>query len=298
MTTIRNRNPLMRRFTLLPLIALAACAQTPVTKSASETPATVSGGIPANFQFYGSAEAGALSQQAFHALLAYAKEQVANRPKDSVVLDAGQPLVKGNFVPCGDKPFAAIFDVDETMVRNLGIEARAATGEPFDITRWNRWATDNKGAVDAMPGAEHGVEDLRKMGVTVIFNTNRSNVYAAQTAAMLDALKLGPAVHNETLYLQGDVDGQKGKDGRRLAIAAKYCVIAMGGDQLIDFSDRFTEFKSPAERRATAIHSRAAGLWGKGWFVLPNSVYGSALQGGLDDNFPADKRWNDDGVAK
>lgn len=284
----------MQRLALLPLIGLAACSQAPAPQSASAVPVPTAGAIPANFQFYGSAEAGALSQQAFHALIAYAKTRVDKRPVDSVVLADGQPLVKGSFIPCGNKPFAAVFDVDETMVRNLGMEARAAQGEAFDMARWDRWMADNKGAVDAMPGADHAVDALRKMGVTVIFNTNRSNTYAAQTAAMLDALKLGPAVHNDTLFLQGDVDGKKGKDGRRLAIAAKYCVITMAGDQLIDFSDRFTEFTSPADRRATAIHSRAAGMWGKGWFVLPNAVYGSALQGGLDDNFPTDKRWTDD----
>ena len=34
-----------------------------------------------------------------------------------------------------------------------------------------------------------------------------------------------------------------------------------------------------------------ARLWGAGWFVLPNPVYGSALKGGFDDLFPADRRW-------
>jgi 5'-nucleotidase (lipoprotein e(P4) family) len=285
----------MRRFAALPLIALAACAQTPGVKTAAAAPPPTA--LAPNFQFYGSAEAGALSQQAFHALIAYAKTRVDQRPKDSVVLADGAPLVKGSFVPCGDKPFAAVFDVDETMVRNLGFEARAAQGEKFDAARWSRWEASNA-AVDAMPGADHAVEDLRKMGVTVIFNTNRDASHAAQTAAMLDALKLGPAVHGETLFMRGDVDGKSGKDGRRLAIAAKYCVIAMGGDQLGDFSDRFAEFASPADRRATAIHSRAAGLWGKGWFVLPNAVYGTALQGGLDDAFPADKRWPDNGAVR
>jgi 5'-nucleotidase (lipoprotein e(P4) family) len=293
-----NQGLPMRRFALLPLIALAACAQTPIPQSASAPPALASGGIPANYQFYGSAEAGALSQQAFHALIAYAKTRVDNRPKDSVILADGAPLVKGDFIPCGDKPFAAVFDVDETMIRNLGFEARAATGEKFDPARWSRWEGGDQAAVDAMPGAGHAVDDLRKMGVTVIFNTNRDARHAAQTAAILDALKLGPAVHGDTLFLRGDVDGKPGKDGRRLAIAAKYCVIVMGGDQLGDFSDRFAQAGSAADRRAVAIHSRAAGLWGKGWFVLPNAVYGSALQGGLDDNFPLDKRWNDDGAAK
>ena len=34
-----------------------------------------------------------------------------------------------------------------------------------------------------------------------------------------------------------------------------------------------------------------ARLWGAGWFVLPNPVYGTALKGGLDEVFPADSAW-------
>lgn len=273
--------------------ALAACSRMPV---ASAPPPAES--LAPNFQFYGSGEAGALSQQAFHALIAFAETRVAKRPANSVVLDTGQPLVKGNWVPCGTKPFAVIFDIDETLVRNLGYEARAAQGEAFDAARFARWERDGGAFVDAMPGAEHAIEDLRKLGVTVIFNSNRTAANGAATAAMLDRLKLGPAVPRETLFLMGDVDGKPGKDGRRAAIAAKYCVIAMAGDQLGDFSDRFADPMTVADRRAVTIHSRAAGMWGKGWFILPNTVYGSALKGGIDDVFPADKRWNDDGAGK
>jgi len=43
------------------------------------------------------------------------------------------------------------------------------------------------------------------------------------------------------------------------------------------------------------VHSSAGGLWGKGWFVLPNPLYGTALKGGVDEVFPADKRWTDPG---
>ena len=281
--------------TLALTTTLGACnnAQAPASAGTVAPPAT----LAPNFQFYGSGEAGALSQQAFHALLAWAETRVAKRPADSVVLATDAPLVKGSFVPCGAKPFAVIFDIDETLVRNLGLEARAAMGEKMSMDLLTRWEMTGGDAVDAMPGAGHAVEDLRKMGVTVIFNSNRTAANGMKTAAMLDALKLGPAVPRETLFLMGDVDGKLGKDGRRAAIAAKYCVIAMGGDQLGDFSDRFAEAPSVADRRAVTIHSRAAGLWGKGWFILPNSVYGSALKGGIDDVFPVDKRWND-GAAR
>ena len=31
--------------------------------------------------------------------------------------------------------------------------------------------------------------------------------------------------------------------------------------------------------------------FGAGWFILPNPAYGTALKGGIDEIFPADKRW-------
>ena len=246
--------------------------------------------VPPAYQFlYGSGEAGALQQSAFHALLAYVTDKVAHRPANSVVLAAGSPLVHATFVPCGAKPFAVVFDVDETVLLNLGFEARAATGVPYSDADWAAWEQSGGAATAVTPGAVHAVTDLRKAGVTVVFNTNRRA--EAPTIAALKAAGLGDAVHGETLFLQGDDATGSKKDGRRQTIAARYCVLAMAGDQLGDFSDLFNAAMPVAERRQLSVHSSAAGLWGKGWFVLPNPVYGTALRGGTDDVFPTDRRW-------
>ena len=78
------------------------------------------------------------------------------------------------------------------------------------------------------------------------------------------------------------------------AITSGYCVVALVGDQLGDFSDLFADPSlTPATRRAATQSSAIAPLWGNGWFVLPNPVYGSGLKGGQDDVFPIDKRWSD-----
>jgi predicted secreted acid phosphatase len=77
--------------------------------------------------------------------------------------------------------------------------------------------------------------------------------------------------------------------------------VAMAGDQLVDFSDHFDfdqDILSVQQRRATAALPGILDLWGNGWFVMPNPVYGSALQGGPDDIFPKDKQWRDPGPAK
>jgi predicted secreted acid phosphatase len=129
------------------------------------------------------------------------------------------------------------------------------------------------------------------MGVTVIFNTNRSAANADATARAIKAAGLGEAVHGQTLYLAGDDAMGSRKDGRRWTISRSYCVIALGGDQLGDFTDLFNAGQSVSARRDATRGPAIAKLWGAGWFVLPNPVYGSGLKGGFDDVFPADKRW-------
>lgn len=279
---------------LLAALALAGCASAPagpavttslpVGSTLSQLPSSIS---PVYQYLYGSGEAGALQLSAFHALIAYVTDKVAHRPVNSVVLTAGSPMTKASFVPCGTKPFAVVFDVDETVLLNLGFEARAARGVPYSAAEWERWEATGGAAAAATPGAAHAVDDLRKLGVAIVFNTNRRN--AAATAATLKAAGLGGGVPGDTLWTQ-DAAGS-GKDARRQRIAARYCVLAMAGDQLGDFADAFNAPMPVAARRELAIHGSAAGLWGKGWFVLPNPVYGTALKGGADDVFPADKRW-------
>ena len=268
-----------------------APAYDPILTSEAAADAARQGAVPPAYQYlYGSGEAGALQLSAFHALIAYATDKAKHRPANSVVLAAGSPMVHARFVPCGDKPLAAVFDADETVILNLGFEARAATGVPYNDADWALWEQTGAGAIAAVPGAGHAFEDLRKAGVTVVVNTNRSTINAAQTLAALKAAGLGDFTAGETLWTR-DAGTSSAKDARRQAIAARYCVVAMAGDQLGDFSDLFNAPMPVAERRQLAVHSSAAGLWGKGWFVLSNPVYGTALRGGPDDVFPADKRW-------
>jgi 5'-nucleotidase (lipoprotein e(P4) family) len=248
---------------------------------------------PAMQYLYGSGEAAALSIAVYHSLVDFAQAQVAKRPSDSVVLAENATLDAPSFVPCGDKPFAAVFDVDETMIANLGYEGyEASVLHHYDGKVWDQWEKTGAGQVAAIPGAVYAVNALRRMGVTVIFNTNRKAEYAAQTADAIKAAGLGSAVHGETLFLSGDDKTGGKKDGRRAMISMRYCVIAMGGDQLGDFTDLFNQQGMGVKgRRAEVSSGWEARLWGAGWFVLPNPVYGTAIKGGFDDVFPGDKRW-------
>jgi len=278
------------------LLAMAGCATAQTPQPALESAAAPAPRVPSGMQWlYGSGEGGASSIQAYHAFRDHVLAAARTRPSDSVVLAEGSTLVSPRFVPCGERPLAVVLDVDETAIQNLGYEYdEALGGKSYDQARWNRWEQTGAGAVLPMPGAITALRAMRDAGVTIIFNSNRMAANAAQTAAAIEGAGLGPAVHGETLWLQGDVAAGSAKDPRRAAVSGRYCVIAMAGDQLGDFSDLFNarDLAIPARRRA-ATSAPFASLWGNGWFMLSNPVYGPSIRGDFDDVFPADRRWTD-----
>lgn len=253
---------------------------------------------------YGSGEGGAISVQAYRAFRDYVLAVARHPPRYSVVMWLNATLAAPSFYNCaGNRRLAVVLDVDETALLNLGFEYDDAShpGRPYDQQRWNQWEQTGATRVAPVPGAVAALAAIRRAGVTVIFNSNRRAESAAQTEAAINGAGLGPAWHGptqtrgRTLYLQGDIfaEGSR-KDWRRDTIVSYYCVIAMAGDQLGDFTDLFNaEGVGVAERRAAATTGPLARMWGHGWFILPNPVYGSGLRGNFDDVFPADRRWPD-----
>lgn len=284
------------RFALIAAtLASSAAAQTP-----APTPPPVEPRVPSGMQWlYGSGEGGAASIQAYHAFRDFVIARAERRPRESVVLAADATLDNPSMVPCGDLPLAVVLDVDETAIQNLGYEYdEASNGRSYDQERWNRWEQTGSTAVLPMPGAVTALQSIRNHGIAVIFNSNRQAVNDDETQAAIEGAGLGPAVHGETLWLQGDVAPGSAKDPRRAEIASRYCVIAMAGDQLGDFSDLFNARSlAVPDRRRYATTQPFASLWGDGWFILSNPVYGPGLRGTFDDVFPADRRWADPGAS-
>jgi 5'-nucleotidase (lipoprotein e(P4) family) len=297
-----------------PPAAMAAPATTPapaMTAAAPEAaqpvaaaPAPAAGTISPGMQFlYASGEGAALSVQAYRGLIdmmiARSSDRAVGLKVWSAVLTPDATLAAPKFEDCGAKPLAVVLDVDETAVLNLGYEAdESQRSGAYDQARWDRWERTGAGAVAATPGIIEAAKIAKSSGVTMVYNSNRLASNAAQTEAALTGAGLGPVTHLKNLWLQGDEGAGSGKDARRHAIAAKFCVIAMVGDQLGDFSDLFNRpGMTPGMRRAAIDGEALRTIWGHGWFILPNPVYGSALKGGLDDAFPADKRWTDPGAT-
>ncbi|RYD92025.1 MAG: acid phosphatase [Sphingomonadales bacterium] len=255
--------------------------------------------VPPEMQYlYGSGEGSAISLQAYRGLWNFLRNEIGYRRDkseiSSVVMSRGSTLASPKFDLCGKRKLAVVLDVDETALLNLGFEYEAAANPAaYDQTKWSRWEATGVNKVVAVPGAADTLAAARGEGITVIFNSNRSSASAVETAAAIQGAGLGPAVLGDTLWLRDD-GAPSGKDERRWKISETYCVVAMVGDQLGDFSDLFnTGEYSVGMRRNMTSESLLATLWGAGWFVLPNPVYGSALHGGLDDVFPKDKQWAD-----
>ena len=294
----------MTRFFLLAAstIALAGCATVEAAPIAA-APAAATGedqSAPDTMRWlYGSGEAAGASIQTWRQLadytIAVSRRRSAPRSVPLGLPDAAGGIGTPSCVAEDGtaKPFAAVFDVDETVLLNTGYEYwQALTGKGFDPAEWKQWADEGAGIAPPVPGAVTGLRRLREAGITVIFNTNRNSDTAAGTVAALQAAGAGPAVHLETLYLRGDDAMGSRKDGRRAVIAESYCVIAMAGDNLGDFADVFNADESAiAARRAMVARGEYAQLWGNGWFLMPNPVYGGWQHGSVGEVFPPATRW-------
>lgn len=247
---------------------------------------------------YGSGEGAAASIGAYRQLIDFATRAAATPPERSVSMGLPETPEGVGSASCrrqdgGHKPLAVVFDADETVLLNRGHEYwRSSTGEPFDSRTWAEWERTGAQQVAPVPGAVTAVRALRAAGITPIYNTNRSVETAQGTVRALATAGFGDTIVGEDLFLRGmDATGGN-KDARRARIAERYCVIALVGDNLGDFADAFND---PAlgvqERRRMAARGEFAQLWGNGWFVLPNPVYGAFDRGTLDEVFPPDARW-------
>lgn len=297
---------MMRHFTIgLLALSLAGCAAQgqqvapPVlTKDAlatqvGEKPTPTS--PPTGQQWlYGSAEGSIASAQVYKSMAQYVRAKALNRAvKTQAVLAEGSTPDAPRFESCGTKPLAAVFDADETLIWNVGaMRYMAEQGKDFDPAIWDEWEKSGAGKALAMPGAIPALKIMRDAGVTIIANTNRTAANAKGTEDALRMAGLGEFKHQETLYLMGDDATGSSKDGRRAAIAAKYCVIALGGDQLGDFAQAFNvKGLSVADRRKLATNPAIAELWGNGWFLFSNPVYGPSIRGGYDEIFAPGSKW-------
>lgn len=216
-----------------------------------------------------SGEAAAFSLQAYQALWNHLSLQAGRRqrgePLQSVVLAPGTTLDAPRYAGCEGKPLAVVFDIDEST------EKAADRDAP-----WRRWKGDGTDQVVATPGAVEGIDAARREGIAVIFTSHRSPESAPGVTALLDRLGFGGFQPGRTLILRGGAEAGKGDEQVRQVLATGYCVVALVGDSLNDFSSQFDALGDAGKRQTAATETMVAPLWGAGWFILPNPVHSVA----------------------
>ena len=184
------------------------------------------------------------------------------------------------------KPAAIILDVDETVLDNSLYQERE--GGRYDPATWDSWIAERSAV--AVPGVIQFLASARALGITPFFVTNRpcrqrlgSPAACPQEQETLDNLKdLGIETDAQRLMLLKEQRAWgREKQSRRDLIARDYRVIMLFGDQLGDFvACARSSIETPCTVAATAGSRRAlfvkhGAYWGRGWYMLPNPMYGS-----------------------
>jgi 5'-nucleotidase (lipoprotein e(P4) family) len=193
---------------------------------------------------------------------------------------------------------AVVLDLDETVLDNGEFQARLIrNGLAVDGATWNDWERTGFGQVRLVPGAKAFIDEAKRLGVAVVYITNRQQrkEFRISTGNALELL--GIDVPSDQLLAAEEAFGPDGKPTlvtdktiRRAEIERRFTVLLYVGDNLRDFFDG--DFKStvdnsrpalrtddPAklraaiEARATAV-DRCEDLFGREWIILPNPSYG------------------------
>lgn len=165
------------------------------------------------------------------------------------------------------RPRAIIVDIDETVLDNSPANAVGVKNNiPFNTKDWYAWGEMRK--AKPVPGAVDFLNFAVSKGVKIFYISNRDEV---QKQATIDNLKNAGFVDvsSDNVVLR---QTESTKEPRRLAVAAKYRVVMLIGDNLDDFSDAF-ERKSMDDRYAATEKDRQ--LWGSRFIALPNAMYGT-----------------------
>jgi 5'-nucleotidase (lipoprotein e(P4) family) len=164
------------------------------------------------------------------------------------------------------KPLAIVTDIDETVLDNSPYDVKQSlVGKDYEQKSWEQWTS--LAQADTIPGALSFFKYASSKGVKIFYLTNRAESERKGTLNNL-IVKGFPDSLNEQLILKADISS---KEPRRQAIADKYDIVMLIGDNLGDFSSLFDK-KPVDERNRNAAMS--ASEFGKKFIVLPNPVYG------------------------
>jgi len=218
-----------------------------------------------------SAEYGALARSVY---------VLARRALEAALADPAwtAALEQQGLAPLPDKT-AVILDIDETVLDNSPYEAQLILeGKPYNDADWKQWVLQGK--ADSIPGALGFVRYAESLGVMVYYVSGRdaetpgdhASPQEQATRRNLEALGFALPPGEDTVLLKNENPGWgSDKSSRRAYIAQSYRILLLIGDDLGDF---LGGVKTDINLRKAMVEERGD-LWGRGWIVLPNAMYGS-----------------------
>ena len=164
-------------------------------------------------------------------------------------------------------PPAIIIDLDQTVLDNSVYNAEMISEHrEYSEESHVSWCRNSTAA--AVPGVRAFLDYAVERGVTVIYNSSRSEAMRECTTRNLRAL--GLPLPSQDLLLLADETGGAAKVEHRARMCRQYRILLLAGDNLNDFVDG--SMTTPAARRALAIQH--ADRWGREWIILPNPIFG------------------------
>ncbi len=165
-----------------------------------------------------------------------------------------------------EKQIAVVADIDETVLNNLPYNEMLIEKElSFSQASWSEWV--NKEMAMAIPGALDFYSYAERMGVEVIYISNRRVENYAPTKSNL--MSLGFPFDEETIMLLRDEISSK--EDRRNKLS-DFNVVLFLGDNLSDFDVVFD--KQTNNERNRALEKKKSDL-GQKFILLPNLIYGA-----------------------
>lgn len=167
----------------------------------------------------------------------------------------------------GGLPPAVMLDLDQTVLDTSSYNARIILQHgTFSRETFNEWCRNF--TAPAIPGAKEFLDYAVELGVRVIYYSARREALRDCTTSNLRAL--GMPLPEQQWLLLNEGTPSTSKEQQRTAIASRFRVLLLVGDNLDDFIGGSKT--DAASRRALA--SQHAERWGREWIILPNPMYG------------------------
>ncbi len=188
-----------------------------------------------------------------------------------------------------DRHMAIVIDLDETVFDNGAFQTRMVQrGLAYSQKDWDTFEMKYGEQVRLVPGAKDFLVAADRLGIALIYLSNRNEKYRDQTLATIRRLGL-PLPGVDRVVLASESTGSN-KDSRRKEAFDAFDVVMLIGDNLRDFDDKpfrslvdntkpdgktedAAQLDAAIEARFRAVDEMRA-KFGTTWIILPNPAYG------------------------